>query len=480
MNKVFRFAICLALLTALLFPLPASAEDAAAPAEDLSQYLLIDQGNHGSSLKLLVDGKLENTARFKPFETIRLSWPDAPETPSYLCMQWGALPDRVILRQEDESGAILAEEIAEALWDAIIPLSPDAVGVTIIANATGMELGRVALFGEGTLPSPFFAWKDTPRGMDYLVIATHPDDDVLFMGGIVPVYGAEQGYVGTIAYVTIPSRLRVNEATLGAHEMGAVYRPLFLGFTDIRQTIREQYENLFLEDTVTLSLVRLLREYRPLVVFSHDLKGEYGHWQHQIVAASVCNAVRLCADPDYDPISCAQFGTWEVRKCYLHLYPENVLTYDIGTPLASMGGRTALEVAQDAFLMHRSQLGGRHFVQSETDSYPLNRFGMVYGTVDAGFDAFDNIDPTLFASYEPPEPSPEPSPVPTAKPTAVQTATPKASAPPVSSRTTAAPAKSASSEPKTDSRVLPVILVLAGVIVAFGGFLLILRRRKRR
>lgn len=139
----------------------------------------------------------------------------------------------------------------------------------------------------------------------------------------------------------------------------------------------------------------MLREYGPLVVFSHDLNGEYGHWQHRIVASSILEACRYAADPEYDPLSLEEFGTWEVKKCYLHLYEENPLVMDVSTPLESRGGRTALEVAKDAFKLHRSQQNGRHEVEDENGKHPLNRFGMVCGTVEAGSDVFDNIDPAL-------------------------------------------------------------------------------------
>ena len=374
----------------------AYAETEERPAEDLTRHMRIEQSTgHSNAASQIRDDDLSQTFSYFPYEQIRLTWEKAPEKAAYLCIQWGTPPERVRIRQLDENGALLSDAYADPVYDGVIPLTENTAAVTVTAGPEGMEFARIALFSEGTLPAPFFPWKDTPKGMDYLIVSTHPDDDVLFMGGIIPTYGAEQGYVGTVAYVTIPSRKRVNEASLCAWEMGTQYRPVFLRFSDIGQPVKDNYLNRFLPETVTLALVRMLREYRPLVVFSHDMNGEYGHWQHKIVSASVLEACRLSADPEYDPLSYAEFGTWEVKKCYLHLYEENPLIMDISTPLESRGGRTALEVALNAFKLHKSQQNGRHEVEDENGKYAMNRFGMAYGTVEAGSDVFDNIDLAL-------------------------------------------------------------------------------------
>ena len=484
--------ICFTVMLTLLCPPFAAAEDAPNDAKDLSAHLRLEQNGHAGALTELVDDNLNKTVAFGPFETIRLSWENAPGQPAFLCIQWGVLPDRVQLRQTNADGGIVSDGLAGVVWDAIIPLASETTGVTIMANASGMDLARLALFSEGDLPLPFHDWQETPRGLDYLIIATHPDDDVLFMGGVVPIYGTERGYVGTVAYVTNPSRKRVNEASLALLEMGAKYPPLFLGFQDIPDPRRNDYPCWFTEETVTLAIVRLLREYKPLVVFSHGLAGEYGHWQHKIVAAAVGSAVRLCADPAYDAVSVEQFGTWEVKKCYLHQYEQNPLVMDIRTPLASLGGRSALQVAQDAYKLHTSQQSGRHYVQSETDHNPMNRFGMIFGTVEAGSDVFDNVDPALLSSYTPPPATPEPTEAPTPEPTPEPTEVPspeptEAPTPEPTEAPTVPPAVVPSAVPapqaETPSGSFPwltaLLAFLSGAVLTASVSLLLLRRRRR-
>ena len=95
--------------------------------------------------------------------------------------------------------------------ETVIVLPENARSAVIEAVDREMKLSKLAVYGEGELPDPFHEWKDTPGKLDYLVIATHPDDDVLFLGSAVSIYGAERGYKGSIVYVTSGTRQRVSE-----------------------------------------------------------------------------------------------------------------------------------------------------------------------------------------------------------------------------------------------------------------------------
>ena len=363
-------------------------------AESLSFSLRFDApGHNGLPEKLLFDS-LSKPEAFAPYEQFFVYW-DETVAGHWLCIQWNVLPEGLRLLQYDREGVLLRETYVTEAYDTVLELETDAGRVAIAADRRGMEVARIALFSEGVLSEPFVNWLPTPDHLDYLVISTHPDDDVIFMGGIVPIYGQERGYAGTVAYVTSPSRIRIQEALMGAWTMGARYYPLFLGFRDINGNRVVENANKFLPEAVTRAIVRLLRQYRPLVVFTQDLNGEYGHWQHLIVSAAVVEACKLAADETFDPDSMESCGIWEVKKCYLHLYPEDPLILDVDTPLSSMNGRTVIEIAQDAFWKHNTQQNGRHWVQTNHDAHPLSRFGMAYGTVPAGEDVFDNIDPAL-------------------------------------------------------------------------------------
>ena len=372
-------------------------EEIPGPAERFSFSLRFDAPGHGGLPEKLLFDSLSKPETFAPYERFSVYWnEDVPA--HWLCIQWNVIPEGVELMELDVNGSLVAKTAVPETYDTILELDADTARVTFAADRRGMAIARLALFSKGTLPEPFVTWQPTTGHLDYLIVSTHPDDDVIFLGGVAPIYGMERGYTGTVVYVTTPDRMRANEALMGAWTMGVRCLPLFLGFRDISDDYSKVHANQFLPEVVTLALVRLLRQQRPLVVFAQDVNGEYGHWQHIIVSAAVVEACRLAADEDYDPASAEAYGVWEVKKCYLHLYPENPLVLDVESPLASMDGRTAIEVAQAAFIKHNTQQNGRHWVQTNRDAHPMSKFGMAYGTVEAGEDAFDNIDPALLVS----------------------------------------------------------------------------------
>ena len=484
--------ILLIILGILLLPTAALSEKEDGDAQEITRMCSVTAPGHPDLRSVILDPWLEGAERFTKAEPVKITWDPEAYAPRTLCVQWERLPDGITLRQTDADGAVLMEEPVAHRHDFAAELLPEAVRADLIPGESGMAIDRIAIYEEGTIPQKYLlSWKDTPKKLDYLIIATHPDDDVLFMGTVHPVYGAERGYLGTTAFVTTPNRERLSEALAGVRADGCENYPIFLGYPDVPQTKRAEQESRFPSAEVTRSIVRTLRQYRPLVVFTQDFMGEYGHWQHRTVANAVQKAIRLAADPTYDRKSEEAFGTWQVQKCYVHLAGENPIVLDMDTPLDSMDGRTAYEVAVSAFEEHRSQQSGRHWVQSETDEYASNRFGVVFGTVEAGEDVFDNIDETQLSFYIPPTPSPTEEPTPTPPLTEAPTEEPTASPAPVQVETrTVSPAPTEASATEAPSPV-PTAVPAAGntrtiwfllgggalLLVLLTGMILLLKRK---
>ena len=75
-------------------------------------------------------------------------------------------------------------------------------------------------------------------------------------------------------------------------------------------------------------MIEVFRHYRPDVVVTHDINGEYGHGVHKVCADIVINALEKSGDEKYHPESAKEYGTWNVPKCYIHLYAENQIRFD--------------------------------------------------------------------------------------------------------------------------------------------------------
>ena len=435
-------------------------------------------GAYAAAESALRDGYLKSAQQFASGEAFSVEWED--DVPAaWLCLQWYDFPEGVTILQYGADGELLAEETAPTLSETVTRLQDGAQRAEIRAGGSGMYVSRCAVFGGGTLPEPFFPWQDIPDRLDYLLVATHPDDEVLYLGSVIPYYGAERGYVGTIVYVSHQMRLRITEAQNGAWEMGLRYRPIFFGYPCLGKITDEINKQAFDAEAMKKDLVRVYRRYRPLVVFAQDIvNGEYGHWQHILTAQAAVEAFTLAADPSYDPESAQTYGTWQVQKVFLHLYPEDPIRIDADEPLSFFGGKTAFEVARNAYRKHESQwqlYGSGLAVHKDESSDAFNRFGMAAGVVPVGTDAFDNIDETLFSFYVPPTPeptevpTPEPTEVPTPEPTEIPTPEPTASPAPV---VTAA---------QNRTRTLRTVLLLAaGALLSGAAVVWAIRRRKRR
>ena len=419
-------------------------------AKELTESCSIAVSTDPDALKEILNFRLKSYATLRPRTKITVSWKeDVPA--AKLCLQWLNLPEGVRVIQYDRRWKELSNRTLDSDPESVISLDPAARSAVIVIGKNKEKLSQLHVFGEGTLPEPFHEWTETPDYLDYLLIATHPDDDVLYLGSVVPYYGAEKGYTGTIAFVTCMNRTRMTEAENGAWAMGLRNRPLFMGFPDVPNDASKRLKATFVYDDLVLAIVRLYRTYHPLVVFAQDTEGEYGHWQHKRSAKASVEAFSLAADPSYDPESAEQFGIWQVQKLYLHLYPINKLTIDAHTPLEAFGGKDAYEVAKEAFKKHVSQQKTSFAVRRDSGVYAFNLFGMAAGAVEVGSDAFDNIERSLLSFYDPsipaptPEPTPEPTEEPTPKPTEEPTPAPTAELTPES---TAEPEPEPTPEPE--------------------------------
>ncbi len=436
--KQFRRITIILLL--LLLPAGAFSRAETGEAEDLSGSIRFDFGSYKSA-ESRVRSKSEQYQIFKANDAFTLTW-DRPLGSARLCMQWQTMPEGVKVLQYDLAGELIRSEELSPYPETVTELLPRTHKAVVQAGENGMQLMYCAVYGKGELPDPFLAWKDTPDHLDYLLISTHPDDDVLFLGSVVPTYGAEQGYVGTIVYVTNQTRARINEAENGAWAMGLRYRPVFLGMPDVWNGASDEKKSVFRYDELLVNTVRIYRRYRPLVVFAQDVDGEYGHWQHKLTSKASREAFTLAADPSFDPESAAEYGMWQVQKLFLHKYKENPLTIDAHTPLSFFGGKDAFEVARAAYKKHKSQQRYHFAVERDDGHHPFNQFGMAEGVVPVGEDVFDNIEETLLSTYVAPEPTQKPTPEPTPEPTAQPAPTPEPSAEP-----TAVPTPKPASEP---------------------------------
>ena len=273
----------------------------------------------------------------------------------------------------------------------------------------GTSIDEIYAFGEGTVPDWVQRWSPPCEQADLLLLSSHSDDEQLFFAGVLPIYAGERGlkvqvvYLVNHYYFTSESqRLRPHEQLDGLWTVGVRNYPVMSDFPDLYSESLDEalaaYRSYgFGYDDFTQFITGILRRFQPLVVVTHDVKGEYGHGTHILCATALMDALGLAADESAFPESAGLYGTWETEKAYLHLYPENPVILDLDVPLSAFGGKTALEVSQDGFEKHVSQhkwwfygwlngTNGQKITQaSDIKTYSPCYYGLYYTCV--GYDA---------------------------------------------------------------------------------------------
>lgn len=238
-------------------------------------------------------------------------------------------------------------------------------------------------------------WQPVPDKLDVMVISAHQDDEYLFLGGTIP-YACAKGLDVGLVYMTNGGRSRYTEAMDGLWTAGLRTHPIFMNWRDQKVKSMKTALSTWSQKGVDpqKEVVRLIRKYRPELIVTQDLEGEYGHTQHKLTAKLVSEAITLSKDPAYDPESVSEYGAWEVKKVYLHLYKENRIEMDWDQPLSPDSPISPMFLAQEAFDKHRSQQRA-YSMTREAKTYNNRLFGLYYSAVgpdENKNDFFEHLD----------------------------------------------------------------------------------------
>lgn len=256
-------------------------------------------------------------------------------------------------------------------------------------------INEIFLLGQGEVPSWVQIWEPTYDGCDVLFFVAHPDDEVLFFGGAIPDAMAKGQSVG-VAYLSYSNTTRRSELLNGLWCMGVRNYPVIGTFSDhFDAKLEDAYAYAGGKNKVQNWVTSVLRQMKPQVVVSHSEEGEYGHKQHKMLAESVRAAVTMAADPGAALDSVPTYGTWQVKKLYLHEYTEgHTLIFDWNQPLDYYYGLTATQKAHEAYDMHITQRGADFHLTEDGVSYKSvlydnKTFGLVMSQVGEDSDTPD-------------------------------------------------------------------------------------------
>ena len=299
------------------------------------------------------------------------------------------------------------EEKIDGKWQVIADGSTDYIHALVKLNGqnhfrivensgitTRLKISEVFVLGAGDLPDWVQRWEPTVEKADLLVLATHPDDELIFFGGAIPTYAVEQKKNVVVAYMSYANAARRSELLNGLWHMGVRTYPVIGTFGDSYSTNMAEMYDRWGKEKVRKYVMGLIRRYKPEVMVTHDKGGEYGHGAHKVTSDASVYCVENAANASVLPALAKEYGTWTVKKLYLHMGEENAIHMDWNVPLTSMGGKTGEQLAQEAFLLHVTQQKTSYVVTDEGQTGNA-KFSLVYTNVGpdtVGGDFFENVE----------------------------------------------------------------------------------------
>jgi len=289
---------------------------------------------------------------------------------------------------------------------------------------SNVAISEVYGFTEGKLPDWVQIWEKPLEKADILLLSSHSDDEQLFFAGVLPYYAGERKADVQVVYLInhFDTHNRPHEQLDGLWTVGVKNYPIISDFPDLYSESLDgaisAFENAGISyQAIEEFIVENIRRFKPQVLVTHDIEGEYGHGTHILCTNIVMNVLPSTADRTFYPKSAVMYGEWDVPKTYLHLYDENTITMNWDIPLDAFGGKTAFEMTLKGFECHKSQ----HWTwfsdwirgseadpvtkASDISAYSPCKYGLYRSTVGAdvfGGDFLENI--TLYKDMPIPEP----------------------------------------------------------------------------
>ena len=374
----------IALLTLLALSLSVAF---AAEANDITEDCKFKVCSSGRKYTLMTDKKYTSYWESNKIKTPWIAIP-APEGKPiaglYVC--FGNMPESWEIQTSDDGKDWFTAVPGDTRFlHAYVALPQPAQHVRLAVTSekkTALRINDLFVLSEGDLPDWVQVWQPTEEKADILFLSTHPDDELIFFGGAIPTYAVEQQRKVVVAYFTRSNTTRSSELLNGLWHMGVRTYPVIGNFKDsYAKNLKAAYKTAGGKGKVNEWIVGLYRQYKPEVVVTQDTNGEYGHKQHMMIADAAQNCIALAANEDEFTASTIAYGTWQVKKLYLHLYPENQITFDWTVPLKSMNGATGIELAEEAYTLHKTQASSGMSVTETGTKYDNRVFGLAFTTV---------------------------------------------------------------------------------------------------
>ena len=332
-----------------------------APEPEARQLALSISASSGNT-SYLTDGGYQLDFAFRAGTTLTLT---AEEEIGSLYILFGSYPGEWTL----SAGGAEQRCGTQGFLHEYVALEVPSTTAEITLPDHSVVIGEICAYAVGRPPEDVQVWEPADECADILIFASHADDELLFMGGMIPYYAAVRGLRVQVVYMTtnydernrnyyfLNYRYRPHEALNGLWRAGDRIYPVTNMVPDVYCSGLREAELRYGKDQFAAFQTEMIRRFKPLVVVTHAENGEYGHGVHVLTAFSVERAVEAAADPTQFPESAQTYGVWDTPKTYLHNYGdgETIIILDYEEPSDALGGLTPFETAQEAYRLHITQ-----------------------------------------------------------------------------------------------------------------------------
>lgn len=357
--KIWAAAATAVICITSIGSLPAADASELQPG-DISNSCSFSASQNGSIVRFLTDGSAGTSWKGGKEAYIQLH---SKQPIGGVYLLWNSKPVPWVLSRVTDGGTeLLAEGGADSFLHEFKKL--DAGSGTYRLTFSGQAvLGELYVLGAGKTPSWVQQWNPPLEKADMLLASTHADDELLWFGGAMPVYAGQFGKKVQVSYLIRHGYGRTHELLDGLWTVGITNYPILSDFGDKYCSTLKQAYQLYNKNDIMAWQVALIRRVKPDVVLTQDLNGEYGHGAHRMNSNTLVKAITLSGDPQQYPDSAGKYGTWQIKKLYLHKYDKDDLLMNWNVPLSRFGGKTGLDMARAGFACHISQAKrGRYHV----------------------------------------------------------------------------------------------------------------------
>lgn len=364
--------------------------DITAMAEELEPTFIIKGTAENADTSKMQDGDHNTSIEYMQGDTITINAGE-PQKIKGLYIIWDS-PVQPWSLKADEKSISCGEN---AFLHEYIELDEEAASLEITIPADDICISDIRIFGDGELPDDVQVWNPPCERADIMIISSHADDELLFFGGVIPVYTYVYDADVQVVYMTefwSTEKEREHEKLNGLWAAGLDIYPVCGDFMDKYSMELERARQQYDADELTGYITKVIREFKPQIVVTHDFNGEYGHGFHKLVTECTVNAIEGASNAEYYPESATEYGIWDTPKTYIHIYGENKLKLDLSVTIEEKQGKTALQLVKDGYAQHISQHKWSFYV-SDSYKYSCADFGLYRTTVgyDTGNDMLENL-----------------------------------------------------------------------------------------